>query len=150
MYELEFKIKQAILEVEKNFKRFFNACDNLKSFYPFNIDILEDDDKIEALDQLSWRFIKIQDSLGRRLIPYTIEYLFGNSTELTFIDMLNKLEKFDILTKNEWNLYRNLRNDITHIYPDDDKIIDGLNTIYKKKDELYKIYKNLKERIVNE
>ena len=148
--ELELKIQNAIMEEEKNFKRLFQACDNLKLSYPFTVNKLEDDIIVEHLDQLSFRFIKIQDSIGRRLIPYVVEYLFGNNDGLTFLDMLNKLEKLNIVTKIQWNIFRNLRNDLTHIYPDDDKIVDTLNLIYTKKDELYKIYDNLKERVINE
>lgn len=150
MYELKLKIKNSLIEEEKNFKRFFNACDKLDKYHPFDIDILDNDTIVEHFDQLSFRFIKIQDSIGRRLIPYTVEYLFDSIDGLTFIDMLNKLEKFDIVTKQQWNILRSLRNDLTHIYPDDDKIIDTLNLIYQKKDELYKIYKNLKQRVTNE
>ena len=61
--------------------------------------------------------------------------------------MLNKLEKLDILTSKEWNEFRILRNDITHIYPDDDKLIDTLNEIYVRKDDLFKIYDNLKNYV---
>jgi len=147
--ELELKIQNIIAEEEKNFKRFFQACDNLKPYYSFTIDKLEDDTIVKHLDQLSFRFIKIQDSIGRRLIPYVVEYLFGNNDGLAFLDMLNKLEKLNIVAKTQWNIFRNLRNNLTHIYPDDDKIVDTLNLIFSKKDELYEIYNNLKKKVIN-
>ena len=43
--------------MQKNFKRFFQACDNLKPYYPFTINKLDDDTIVEHLDQLSFRFI---------------------------------------------------------------------------------------------
>jgi hypothetical protein len=142
--ELEYKLQTAIDEEEKHFKRFFSACTKLEIFSPFTENTLEDDDLVEHLDQMTWRFVKIQDSIGRRFIPYVVEYNFDSIDGLTFRDMLNKLEKVDVLKSIEWNKFRILRNDITHIYPDDDKLLDTLNEIYNKKDELYTIYLKLK------
>ena len=144
MDELEQKLQTAIDEEEKHFKRFFSACAKLKEYLPFSEKTLDDDDLVEHLDQMTWRFVKIQDSIGRRFIPYVIEYNFDTVDGLTFRDMLNKLEKVDVLKPTEWNKFRILRNDITHVYPDDDKLIDSLNEIYNKKDELYRIYIKLK------
>ncbi len=147
--ELYLKLTSAIDEEEKHFKRFFSACKKLENTFPFDEKTLEDDDTVEHLDQMTWRFVKIQDSIGRRFIPYVVEYNFDTIDGLTFRDMLNKLEKLDILSSQEWNQFRILRNDITHVYPDDDKLVDTLNEIYNKKDELYKIYLNLKKYVVN-
>lgn len=149
LYELELKLKSAIDEEEKHFKRFFSACTKLKNHIPFNEKTLGDDDLVEHLDQMTWRFVKIQDSIGRRLIPYVVEYNFDTLDGLTFRDMLNKLEKSSILSSSEWNKFRILRNDITHVYPDDDKLLDTLNEIYTTKDILYKIYTNLKSSVSN-
>ncbi|MEA1917723.1 MAG: hypothetical protein U9N42_09420, partial [Campylobacterota bacterium] len=74
MDELELKLQSAIDEEEKHFKRFFSACGKLESAFPFNAQTLEDEDSVEHLDQMTWRFVKIQDSIGRRFIPYVIEY----------------------------------------------------------------------------
>jgi len=145
--ELELKLKSAIDEEEKHFKRFFSACKKLKTSFPFGEKTLEDDDTVEHLDQMTWRFVKIQDSIGRRFIPYVVEYNFDTTDGLTFRDMLNKLEKLSIIDSQTWNQFRILRNDITHVYPDDDKLIDTLNEIYAKQDDLYGMYKSLKQSI---
>ena len=145
--ELELKLQSAINEEEKHFKRFFSACNKLNVDYPFNKKTLENEDVVEHLDQMTWRFVKIQDSIGRRLIPFVVEYHFDTIYGLTFKDMLNKLEKANILNSQDWNLFRILRNDITHVYPDDDKLVDTLNEIYLKKEDLYEIYNSLKKSI---
>ncbi len=145
--ELELKLKSAIDEEEKHFKRFFSACKKLKISFPFSEKTLEDDDTVEHLDQMTWRFVKIQDSIGRRFIPYVVEYNFDTTDGLTFRDMLNKLEKLSIIDSQTWNQFRILRNDITHVYPDDDKLIDTLNEIYAKQDDLYGVYKSLKKSV---
>ena len=147
--ELELKLKSAIDEEEKHFKRFFSACKKLENSFPFDEKTLEDDDTVEHLDQMTWRFVKIQDSIGRRFIPYIIEYSYDSIDGLNFRDMLNKLEKLELLTSKEWNEFRILRNDITHIYPDDDKLLETLNEIYIRKDDLFKIYDNLKSYVDN-
>jgi len=147
--ELELKLQSAISEEEKHFKRFFSACSKLKKSFPFDEESLEDETTVEHLDQMTWRFVKIQDSIGRRLIPYVIEYAYDTIDGLNFRDMLNKLEKLEILTLKEWNEFRILRNDITHIYPDDDKILETLNEIYKRQNILYGIYNNLKNYVVD-
>lgn len=145
--ELYLKLKSAIEEEEKHFKRFFSACVKLKNVFPFDENTLENDDLVEHLDQMTWRFVKIQDSIGRRFIPYVVEYNFDTIDGLTFRDMLNKLEKLEILSSQEWNQFRILRNDITHVYPDDDKLLDTLNEIYNRRDDLHKIYLNLKKYV---
>lgn len=145
--ELEIKLQSAVDEEERHFKRFFSACKKLEANFPFNDMTLEDEDLVEHLDQMTWRFVKIQDSIGRRLIPYIVEYNFDTIDGLTFKDMLNKLEKMGILDSKDWNLFRILRNDITHVYPDDDKLIDTLNEIYLKKEVLYYIYDSLRKSI---
>ncbi|MCX6052091.1 MAG: hypothetical protein NTZ60_06210 [Campylobacterales bacterium] len=148
MDELEQKLQSAIDEEEKHFKRFFSACKKLEANYPFSEKTLEDEDVVEHLDQMTWRFVKIQDSIGRRLIPYVVEYNFDTIDGLTFKDMLNKLEKANILNSQDWNQFRILRNDITHVYPDDDKLIDTLNEIYLKKELLYAVYDSLRKSVL--
>ena len=59
MDELELKLTSAIDEQEKHFKRFFSACKKLKISFPFSEKTLEDDDTVEHLDQMTWRFVKI-------------------------------------------------------------------------------------------
>ncbi|MDO8454131.1 MAG: hypothetical protein Q7S59_06125, partial [Sulfurimonas sp.] len=145
--ELEQKLQSAIDEEEKHFKRFLSACKKLEVNYPFSEKTLENEDVVERLDQMTWRFVKIQDSIGRRLIPYVVEYHFDTIDGLTFKDMLNKLEKANILNAQDWNQFMILRNDIMHVYSNANKLAETLNEIYIRKDDLYKIYSTLKTYI---
>jgi hypothetical protein len=38
---------------------------------------------------------------------------------MTFIDKLNKLEKFGLVESGEWSICRKIRNDLTHTYPEE-------------------------------
>jgi hypothetical protein len=63
--------------------------------------------------------MKTQDGIGRRLIPLIVEAIEPDTAEMTFIDKLNRLEKFGLIERDEWNLYRKIRNDLTHTYPEE-------------------------------
>ena len=48
---------------------------------------------------------------------------------MSFIDVLDKLEKLEIISNSDnWINFRQLRNQLTHEYPDNiSDIIDGIN-----------------------
>jgi uncharacterized protein with HEPN domain len=61
----------------------------------------------------------------------------GENTNKPFLDILNQLEKIDIIDVDEWFEIRDLRNEIAHDYEDNDTVaINILNTIYKLRNEL--------------
>jgi len=84
-----------------------------------NSDILEEKDFLILLDAFIFRFIKLQSSIGEKLFPLLYELLTGRDyTEVTFIDILNALEKYKIIPSAEyWRKLRKLRNEFVHIYP---------------------------------
>jgi uncharacterized protein with HEPN domain len=70
-----------------------------------------------------------------------------NVEKFTFVDILNRLEKAEILTAQTWKELRDIRNELSHNYEDDpmeNTII--LNKVYEKEEALELIYKNIKER----
>jgi len=71
----------------------------------------------------------------------------GKKSNMTFIDVLNKLEKYRIINiANEWLNLRNIRNSFTHEYPEDmSKIIYGLNKGFNNLYNLYDIYVKIKQ-----
>ena len=84
-----------------------------------NKNLLEDKDFLTLLDAFIFRFIKLQSSVGEKLFPLVFEILTGKDrTEVTFIDILNTLEKYRIIPSAEyWKKLRKLRNEFVHIYP---------------------------------
>jgi len=59
--------------------------------------------------------------------------------------MLNRLDKLEILEKDRWLELREARNEIAHEYSfNQDEVVDNINLIYEKTDELIMIYKAFK------
>jgi hypothetical protein len=64
--------------------------------------------------------------------------------KMTFLDMLNRLDKLEILEKDRWLELREVRNEIAHEYSfNQEKVVDNINLIYEKTDELINVYKKL-------
>lgn len=82
-------------------------------------ELLQDKEYIILLDAFIFRFIKLQSSVSEKLFPLVYEYLTGKEyTEATFIDILNTLEKYNVIpSADEWKEIRKLRNEFVHIYP---------------------------------
>ena len=85
------------------------------------------------LDQLIFRFSKLQDSMGGRLFPAILENLGEEIKALPFIDRLVRLEELKIISSaDDWLLLRETKNLVTHEYPYvTDEVIQGLNLLSK-------------------
>ncbi|MFZ1575527.1 MAG: hypothetical protein WAT36_09925 [Chromatiaceae bacterium] len=85
-----------------------------------NLALLETDrEKLRTLDQLLFRFTKLQDAVGLRLVPATLAALSEPFEDWPMIDRLNRLEKLGFLNVDDWLSWRETRNRLTHEYPDD-------------------------------
>ncbi len=74
---------------------------------------------IAYVDQYIYRFSKYQDSMGKKLFRNFLELIDEYENSMSMIDMLNKLEKFDIVQKDRWQEIRDLRNEVAHNYEED-------------------------------
>ncbi|MBP6985263.1 MAG: hypothetical protein KBB83_01575 [Alphaproteobacteria bacterium] len=85
--------------------------------------------EMHYLDQMVYRFSRLQDSLGAKLFPLLAEAFIPSQEKLTFIDMLNLLEKNEILPNAKlWREMRDFRNHLTQEYPENpDLMINNLN-----------------------
>ncbi|MDP4028133.1 MAG: hypothetical protein Q8P42_04095 [Gallionella sp.] len=128
MNELHEKIKSALAEQDGNFIHIHNALEKLKPYLPIVSAHLDDRDVVGHIDQMIFRFMKIQDGMGRRLIPLIVEMIEADTSEMTFIDKLNRLEKFGLIEPGEWNSYRKIRNDLAHTYPEEkEELVGAIN-----------------------
>lgn len=75
-------------------------------------------ERLRVLDQLLFRFSKLQDALGLRLIPATLAVLSEPFEEWPMIDRLNRLEKLGFIDVDDWLRWREIRNRLAHEYPD--------------------------------
>ncbi len=140
------KLRSALDEQDRNFLHIHHALDKLLPYMPITANHLNDNDVVEHLDQMVFRLTKIQDGIGRRLIPLMVEAIEPDTSEMTFIDKLNKLQKFGLLEPGEWNVYRKIRNDVTHTYPEEKAaLVDAINeaiAVFGKLEATYLRMKN--------
>ena len=101
------------------------------------------DQNITDIDQFLYRFGKLQDTVGEKLFPAILMFLREEKIRSkSFIDILNRLEKLEILdSKDDWLELRKIRDDLSHDYDDNpEEMASAINYIYEKKDTLESIY----------
>ncbi len=78
--------------------------------------------QVRLVDQLLFRFTKLQDTLGERLIPATLAALNEPYESWPMRDRLNRLEKLGYLDVDAWLRWREIRNRLAHEYPDNSEV----------------------------
>lgn len=101
--------------------------------------------KIKTLDSFILRYIKIQDLMGEKLFKEFLICVGDYKSNMTFLDILDKLEKLNFIHNTQsWMKYRNLRNTLTHEYPNnEDEIIEGIKVALIAFVEIEQIYHNM-------
>jgi len=118
----------------------------IKPYFPFDSNFseeIEDDMILFVLDSLVFRFAKLQDWLGEKIFKNFLAYEEYPVEGINFFEILKKLEKENILDIDLWSIFRNVRNELAHDYPDYNEIADNLNFIIKNSDKLIEIAKKL-------
>ena len=139
------KVQENLKESNKHLKRLDDAFTELKKSYTFPLDvksyqkIVDDLQNLAFSDQIIYRFSKLQDSMGAKLFKSILLYQ-GENTNKPFLDILNQLEKMEIISVDEWFEIRDLRNEIAQDYDENDTVaLNILNMIYHLKNELNNI-----------
>ncbi len=72
------------------------------------------------LDQMAYRFSKLQDSMGMKILPALTDLVDEPLNEsATFAERLQRLERIGVVkSADEWRQLRALRNQISHEYQD--------------------------------
>lgn len=72
------------------------------------------------LDQMAYRFSKLQDSMGMKVLPGLVELTEEPFPEnATFAEKLQRLERLGALeSADKWRILRELRNQLSHEYED--------------------------------
>jgi uncharacterized protein with HEPN domain len=113
---------------------------------------LEDFETIKTIDAFVYRFLKLQDYMGQKLFKNFLTSLGEDCDNLSFVDILDKLEKLSIIpSTDEWIQIRKLRNKLTHEYPDNislvkDEIILAIEKIRNFEEVLRSISSYVKDR----
>jgi hypothetical protein len=146
---IEVRLSRLFGECDKHLLRMSTAAARMAAIMPLQPEAFEqlDDTAIATIDQFLYRFSKLQDAIGEKLLASILEWLQEpNPKGKPFIDVLNRLEQLGWLdSKSDWLELRKIRNLIAHQYEDDPQLAaDGLNTIYAKRVLLESIYSRLK------
>lgn len=120
---------------------YFLEKSSIKCQWPLSADFLKQNDKdvelFEVLSAINERFAKLQDILASSMRHALI--LSGEHSD-NFLKILSFYEKQNIIHSTEqWQLYRTVRNTISHDYEIDySKISDHFNLLYELKEPLIK------------
>lgn len=142
------RLKETIAACDMHHQRMQFAFDRLSGKFPLTPDLYDQlsAEEISYTDQLIYRFTKLQDTIGQKLFRLILEGLQEDVENMAFIDILNRLEKLEILKdQQEWLILRETRNQVTHEYPfNREEIVDGLNELAKQTGILSTIWNDLK------
>ena len=127
------KLKEAVLLCSIHYERMSFAWEKINSHFPFDSNeyLSLAPEELSFIDQLIFRFSKLQDSMGGRLFPAILDALGEEIKERPFIDRLARLEELTVIpSADDWMMLRETRNVVTHEYPFiTDEVIDGLNLL---------------------
>ncbi|MDD5462570.1 MAG: flippase [Methylococcales bacterium] len=101
---------------------------------------------LRVLDQLAYRFTKLQDSIGEKVLPLLLELTQESiSSGATFAEKLNKLEHIGAIpSTNEWKKFRVARNAVAHEFPDDPELrISTINRFLVGAIKLSELYQHV-------
>lgn len=71
------------------------------------------------LDQFAYRYTRLQDDMGARLMPAALLSLGEEVAAMSVLDRLNRLEQLGWLpSADEWAELRRIRNEFAHDYPE--------------------------------
>lgn len=71
------------------------------------------------LDQFAYRYTRLQDDLGARLMPAVLRALGEEIATMPALDRFARLEQLGwLVSADQWTTLRQIRNQFTHDYPD--------------------------------
>ncbi|MBC2713427.1 MAG: hypothetical protein HGJ94_21235 [Desulfosarcina sp.] len=108
----------------------------------------DDFEVVKTIDTFIYRFSKIQDYMGEKLFPAVLDMLGEYKPSMSFKDIINKLERLEFIqSSRQWMDFREIRNTLTHEYPDNDnEIIEGIKLAVNAFTEIKNIYAGIKAR----
>ena len=144
-------LKEKLFECDRHVEKLQSAREYLKDIMPLDVEKYKKLDKIPSsfIDQLNFRFSKLQDVMGAKLFKSFLLFQ-GENVDKPFLDILNELEKMDIIDVDNWFELRDLRNEIAHEYGDDmQNNLQIINEIFQSLDKIETILKKI-EKVVEE
>lgn len=146
MKDIRNTFTEKLYECNQHKKRLLSAKKKLKAIMPLDLEKYRELDEIfiSIIDQMLFRFSKLQDTMGEKIFPYILLMNGEEVKKMSFIDRLNRLEELELVEKDLWMNLRQERNEIAHEYSfNQQEVVDSINAIYEKSDKLIEIYDRL-------
>jgi len=91
---------------------------------PLSTDTPIGKEMLRVFDQIAYRFGKLQDSMGGKVMPLILDMAQETvPVNATFAEKLNRLERIGAIpAAEEWKKFRVIRNALAHEYPDDPEL----------------------------
>jgi len=143
MKDIRQTFQEKIFECDKHAQKIEIAQKHLSSFMPLSVECYQNLSEIDTsfIDQLIYRFSKLQDTLGEKIFPSILILAHEDVKKKTFIDILNRLEELEVVDKNEWLKLREMRNEIAHEYSFNiEEVVDSIVIIYTISSQLLDMY----------
>ncbi len=130
------RLDTSIQKCRLHLQRLHYASNQLADLFPLTVDKYNSfsEATIGNVDQLVFRFTKLQDEIGNTTFRLLLEFLEEDIDNKPFRDILNILERLQIIDlSDDWLIMREIRNDLAHEYPMMlDETIEKLNLLYTK------------------
>jgi len=114
------KLEQALAECTLHAQVLNEAVAALPLAFSGAMVAVVDSERRRWLDQVAYRFMKLHDSLGEKVLPGLLAATLDPlPPEATFAERLQRLERLGALPSVErWRLLREVRNSLAHEYPE--------------------------------
>ena len=134
------KINRIFEECQRHIYHMDLAHTEIAHLIPLSVETYEKltDADIKTIDQFLFRFSKLQDAIGKKLFKTTLLALGEDIEDEAFIDILNRLEKIDLIADIEgWFELRRMRNELAHEYEEDKEAnAEAITLIHQSGDRL--------------
>lgn len=140
--------KEKLHECDKHAQKIMIAKQQLMEVMPLTLAqyLVLDNVALSFIDQLIYRFSKLQDSMGEKIFPMILLVAGEEVKRKTFIDMLNRLEELGVVERVLWLSLREIRNEIAHDYSFNQlEVVDSINQIYDVADQLLCVYQQVRD-----
>jgi uncharacterized protein with HEPN domain len=115
---------------ETAYLHYQRALDNFNELKVLTIDssLFSDKEIVKTIDAFLFRFIKLQDFMGDKLFRVVLNSIGEYKDNMSLLDVLDKLEKLQLINNtSDWLTIRQLRNKLTHEYPNNQaEVIAGI------------------------